>query len=456
MQYSTGVVARSRRTGPVSWLRAHPRSADVLLAVVLTAVSVTFHIADSKVDPETPDDFFRDPAWWTVLLIAAAILPIAWRRINPVGAALMVVGGQIILELADIDGTGFLGVMVGVYSLGAHSAGRRRTRTISAIVLALTLLFVAGIFVDELEIGSFVSSVVVLGTAFVLGDNLRRRRDAAQSIQDRLERAERERELIAHQRVSAERTRIARELHDVVAHSVSVMVIQAAAARRSLRSSPSDSETALLNIETTGRQTMNELRSILGVLRRNEEADDDHRDQPGEPVGALAPQPTLRDIAGLVDTSIDLPIEVSTDGEISNLPSSVDLTGFRIVQEAITNVRRHAGPVTTVGISIHRIGGQIEIDITDDGRGSAADAGVPGYGLIGMRERVDAIGGSLTATTRRGGGWHVHAILPIAETRAAAVESDPNLPKAELPGSKLPGSKLPGSKLPGSKLTVQQ
>ncbi len=180
---------------------------------------------------------------------------------------------QVITAFLHIDGTGFLGVLIGLYSVGAHSVGPRRARAVLCMAVAISVLFVLGIVVEELDIGQFISSTVFLVTAFVLGDNLRRRREKPDSLVERAERAEREHALIAQQQVTAERTRIARELHDVVAHSVSVMVIQAAAARRNLHDAPDVAATALGNIEDTGRQTMTELRGILGVLRS--ENDDD-------------------------------------------------------------------------------------------------------------------------------------------------------------------------------------
>lgn len=432
------IATAVRRPRPITWLSAHPGAADLLLASLLTAITVVVHLVESESDLGDS----RSPAWWTFPIVVAAVLPIARRRTNPIGTVLVVVAAQVVAELCDILGPGFIGVIVAVYSLGAHASGRRRTRTVGTIAVLISVLLVAGLVRDELDIGSFVWTIVVHTTAFVLGDNLRRRRDAAQAIQDRLERAERERELIAHQRVAAERTRIARELHDVVAHSVSVMVIQAAAARRSLRSNPARAEDALANIELTGRQTMNELRSILGVLRRNE-ADDRRPSDDG--LGAeRGPQPTLRSVATLVETSRDLPIELSIEGDISDLPSSVDLTGFRIVQEAITNVRRHAGAVSNVQVSITRFPDEVDISVIDNGRGAAADDKGPGYGIIGMHERLEAIGGSLTASSRRGGGWHVRAKLP---TPRQSVPSNIDDTPPEVMASKTAGGEIAAAEI---------
>lgn len=383
---------------PIAWLRANQRAADVILATFITAAAVTFHVLDLD---QTED--FRDPTWWTVPLVIGSVFPIAWRRSFPIRSGLFIAAAQIVTALFDIDGTGFLGVLIAIYSLGAHSSGQRRTNALWAIGVGILLLFIAGITVGEVDVGNLISSTVILVTAFVLGDNLRRRRERADSLAERAERAERERALIAQQQVSAERTRIARELHDVVAHSVSVMVIQAAAARRNLSHAPDVAQTALTNIEDTGRQTMNELRGILGVLRRD--TDDG---------ASLTPQPSMADLEALVRASDDLPIQLNVNGSLEGLSPSVTLNGYRVVQEAITNVRRHAGPVTDVTIDVERCGAALTITVIDDGRGAAADDIGPGYGVVGMRERVAAVGGSVNIGPRSGGGWRVQMTLPAS------------------------------------------
>lgn len=395
---------------PIGWLRTHERAADALLATLITTLSVTFHLLDLDTDDE-----LRNPTWWTTLLIIASVLPVAWRRVAPIPSGLFVVGAQIMAALLDIDGTGFLGVVIALYAIGAYSAGQIRTNALWTIAVALTLLFITGVAVGELDVGSFVSSTVILVTAFVLGDNLRRRREKADSLIERAERAEREHSLIAQQQVNAERTRIARELHDVVAHSVSVMVIQAAAARRNLATSPDVATVALDNIEATGRQTMNELRGILGVLRTDSGDGSDRR----------APQPAMADVATLIESAADLPLTESITGDLDDLSASVTLTGYRMLQEALTNVRRHAGPVTDVRLTIEHAGSNLSIIVTDDGRGAAADDLGPGYGIVGMHERAMAVGGSVTAGPRPGGGWRVQISLPTASRDQAASQPLP-------------------------------
>ena len=237
-----------------------------------------------------------------------------------------------------------------------------------------------------------------------------------------------EQELRSRWAVAAERSRIARELHDVVAHSVSVMVVQAGAARRTLAASPGQAATALGQIESTGRQALVELRRLLGLLR-----DDD-----GQATDAvLAPQPSLANLESLAAAAREagLPVEVTVEGEPRPLPAGVDLSAYRIVQEALTNSLKHAGPARArVRVCYGREA--LEVQVTDDGLGgrSAARAGeglvvvtvgpdgelqLPGrrdgggHGLIGMRERVALFGGALEAGADPGGGYRVAARLPL-------------------------------------------
>ncbi len=384
---------------PIRWLRAHPRGADCILMVAVTLLTLVAHLFGEP----TEDRTLVEPVWWTVLLTVAGSLPIYWRRRRPIGVALIVVALQSVSLLVDVGGSLFLASSIAVYSLGAHSTGVRRKRALATITVLVLLLFVAGWTDGQALLDEFVSTMIVLVSALVLGDNMRRRREHLDDLAERADRAEREQELLAEQRVIAERTRIARELHDVVAHSVSVMIIQSAAARRSLRSSVDAAELALGALESTGRQTMRELRGILGVLRT-----DDAADGP-----LLDPSPTMTDLQSLITD--DLPVTLVVDGPVDDLPTSVALTGYRIVQEALTNVRRHAGPVRHVVVTVGSSPTALVIDVVDDGRGAAADTPeLDGYGLIGMDERVVAVGGRLAAGPRAGGGWAVHASIPLA------------------------------------------
>lgn len=384
---------------PVSWLRAHPRAADAALAVLVTVLSVVFHWVG---DRDTLPGFTREPSWWGSLLVVGATAPVAWRRTAPVAAAYVAVAFQVLCEVLDTAGAGWVGVLIAIYSLGAHGTGRARNVALGAIVVAITSILVAGVLLDEIGVDAVVSTVVVATAAFVLGDNLQKRRQHVVNLAERAERAERERELLARERVGEERTRIARELHDVVAHSVSVMVIQAGAARRQLHLDPDRAAQALETIEQTGRHAMDELRRVLGVLRQ-------------DAGGAMRePQPGLDAISTLATSDPELHVVLCVDPALNQVPQSVGLNAYRVVQESLTNVRRHAGAVTEVRIDVRKEHGDLVVEIVDDGRGAAADQPRdPGFGLIGMRERVASLGGWLEAGPRRGGGWRVRASLPL-------------------------------------------
>jgi signal transduction histidine kinase len=382
---------------PITWLRAHPRGADAMLTALVVGVALAAHLGDDSSVAEYREP---DPAWWTLLIVLCGTVPIYWRRRQPLVAGLVVVSAEVIGQLIGLGGAAFLGAVVAVYSIGAHAHGVRRTRTMAAITFMVVGLFVIG-WIDGLSLlDEFVSTGVILVTAFVVGDNLRRRREHVADLAERAERAEREQGLLAERRVAAERTRIARDLHDVVAHSVSVMVIQAAAARRNLATSPESAAEALEAIEATGRQTMTELRAILGVLRADSV----------DP--AFAPQPSLAGLDALT-AGDELPVELTVEGDLRTVPESVSVTSYRLVQEALTNVRRHAGTVNSVAVRVAVGERDVTIEVADNGRGAGVAASPDGFGIIGMRERVAAVGGTFEAGPRPGGGWRVRAVLPL-------------------------------------------
>jgi signal transduction histidine kinase len=384
---------------PIRWLREHPAHADGLLAATLGVIALVFHLT-------TVHQFEHEVAKPSVagaLLSLGATVPVAWRRSHPATVLLVITVSQMVMEVFSMAGPGWTGVVIGAYSLGMHRSGPTLWRLGGIACVLITAFVVVGVVHGEAPWQALISTPIVVGSAIVLGDNMRRRRERAAELVERAERAERERELLAHQHVQDERTRIARELHDVVAHSVSLMVIQTAAARRRMTIDPAEADAALATVEEVGRAAMNELRRILGVLR----------DEGGEL--ALAPQPQLSAIDQLAATATDLPVFLKRSGELDDVPAGVELTAYRIVQEALTNVRRHAGPVKRVDVSIVRVNGSLSVEVADDGRGAAARVGVTeaGFGLLGMRERVVAYNGDLIAGPRSGGGWRVLATFPV-------------------------------------------
>ncbi|MFI0715528.1 sensor histidine kinase [Streptomyces inhibens] len=251
--------------------------------------------------------------------------------------------------------------------------------------------------------------------AWVLGDSMRTRRAYWAQLEEKAARLEKEREAQARIAVAAERARIARELHDVVAHNVSVMVVQADGAAYVLDAAPEQTRQALETISGTGRQALAEMRRLLGVLRTGEQAEG----------GEYVPQPGVEQLTDLMDQvrGAGLPVDFRVEGEPRPLPSSVELTAYRIVQEALTNTRKHGGPGVGATVRLSYKDDDLDLLVEDDGRGAQHElyeeggADGLGHGLIGMRERVGMVGGSLTAGPRPGGGFRVSAVLPLKPTR---------------------------------------
>ncbi|MFJ9415410.1 MULTISPECIES: sensor histidine kinase [unclassified Streptomyces] len=251
--------------------------------------------------------------------------------------------------------------------------------------------------------------------AWVLGDSMRTRRAYWAQLEEKAARLEKEREAQSRIAVAAERARIARELHDVVAHNVSVMVVQADGAAYVLDAAPEQTRQALETISGTGRQALAEMRRLLGVLRTGEQPEG----------GEYVPQPGVDQLADLIEQvrGAGLPVDFRVEGESRPLPSSVELTAYRIVQEALTNTRKHGGADVGATVRLAYRDNDLDLLVEDDGRGAQHElyeeggADGLGHGLIGMRERVGMVGGSLTAGPRPGGGFRISAVLPLKPER---------------------------------------
>ncbi|MET8858984.1 sensor histidine kinase [Streptomyces sp. NPDC004579] len=252
---------------------------------------------------------------------------------------------------------------------------------------------------------------VPFALAWVLGDSIRTRRAYLAQLEERAARLEKEREAQAKVAVAAERARIARELHDVVAHNVSVMVVQADGAAYVMDTAPEQARKALETISGTGRQALAEMRRLLGVLRTGE-----HQE-----VGEYVPQPDVEQLDDLIEQcrTSGLPVDFKVEGTPRPLPSGVELTAYRIVQEALTNTRKHGGPNTGASVRLVYFDDGLGLLVEDDGKGAPHElyeeggADGQGHGLIGMRERVGMVGGTLDAGPRPGGGFRISALLPL-------------------------------------------
>ena len=259
---------------------------------------------------------------------------------------------------------------------------------------------VAIIASDRPELLGVIPVVLFAAVAWGIGRTVAERGRRTAELEERSGRLE-----FSHaEAVAAERATIARELHDVIAHSVSVMTVQAGAARLLLEEDVSRTRQSLLAVEETGRQALGEMRRLLGILRGDENDEQ------------LAPQPGISDIDALIEQvrGAGLPVDVVVEGEPTPLPPGVDLAAYRVVQEALTNTRRHGGHVRTVSVLVARRVEGLEVEVLDDGRGASTLVNTAGgHGLVGMRERVCLYGGELDAGPRTGGGYAVRATLPL-------------------------------------------
>jgi signal transduction histidine kinase len=355
-----------------------------------------------------------------VALIAAAMtaLPLAARRLYPITVWLAIIAAILIVHgLYYLPPLAFGAAVFAAYSAVVHS--RYRNLAIAAVLtVTIAAAVTLGNDLPQFRISGTLSAVfviIVVAAAAGLGIRGQRRRLADSAA--RLRRASAEHAAATVRALAAERARIASELHDVVAHNVAVMVVQAGAARTVLASSPGDAEAALLAVEASGRTAMAELRNLLGLLSPSADSYVDALAGAGareglDAVAALRPQPSLSELDTLIDrvSAAGLPVELRVSGAPRPLPPGADLVAYRVVQEALTNVMRHAGQAA-VSVTV-QWGRELVITVRDDGDG-AGSGGAPGRGLLGLRERLSLYGGELDAGPLAVGGWQLRAVLPL-------------------------------------------
>jgi signal transduction histidine kinase len=383
------------RLGPVQWLRERPVVLDAFIASVLLAIGLLalFNTGHASPVPRHADAL-------GVVLVVANTVALAWRHRSPTVVLAVAGGSGLLLEGLHYRNAGGTAVIVALYTLAARCNRRRAVAGLLATAVAVAV--VIRIDWSQVHFEGVLANYVVFVTAWVLGYSVQTRRHYVAEVEARADRLERDREEDASRAAAAERARIARELHDVVAHNVSVMVISAGAARRVMDTSPADAKEALASIEETGRSALAEMRRMLGMLRGADEDADLH------------PQPSVDQLDALVDLvrEAGVDVDLKVEGGRRPLASGVDLSVYRIVQEALTNTIKHAGSArATVRLRYGTDTVQVEVD--DDGRGaSAVPTGETGHGLVGMKERVMLFGGQLDVGPRRGGGYRVRATLP--------------------------------------------
>jgi len=343
------------------------------------------------------------PLWFDALAVVAIVTPLFFRRRFPFGAPIAVGAAVALTALIDerLVPKDFIPFLAGCAAVFLVGLLRERRLAIAGIVLAIGVEALVA-YRDPLKnLSAFIATCIVFGLIWTVAFALGRKFEEADEAKKRAAQAEREREERARAAVTEERARIARELHDVVGHSVSVMTVQASAVRRLLRPEQEREREALLIVERTGREALAEMRRMVGVLRRPEEGP------------ALAPQPSLEHVGRLVEQAREagLSVELRVEGDPQPLPAGVDLTAYRLVQEGLTNAIKHARAERAQVVVCYG-NGDLEVTVSDDGRGAGSGDG-GGHGLVGMRERVAVFGGELEAGPRVEGGYRLRAKLPV-------------------------------------------
>lgn len=364
-----------------NWLRRHPYLVDVAVTLLLAVgyVGTAAHHRD----------------WHSGLPLAVLqVAPLVVRRRYPRLVLAAVTAAWFVEAVVAARQYAPVAIAVAMYTLAANlpRTAALRGATVSATATTITTLTLR-------HWSNAVSYLVLFVAAWVIGDNLGTRRAYMRALEERAERAERERESESARARAEEQARIARELHDVIAHNVSVMVVQAAAGNDVFDSRPDRAREALQTIEESGRKALGEMRRLLGIVRAD---------------GAeYAPQPGLEQLDEVVKhvRAAGLTVEVGVEGVPRPLPAGIDLSAYRVVQEALTNTLKHA-KATRASVTIGYGDDTLEIAVRDDGVGSAGGDG-SGHGLIGMRERVEAFGGSLDAGPSPTGGFSVVARFPL-------------------------------------------
>jgi signal transduction histidine kinase len=376
---------------------------DTVLAVLLGLFDMLLFAADGLADiPELP------PWYIAVPIDIAMVAPLVFRRRSPLWSAYVVLVISIVHATLMLGIGSIAGLAMSIYSVVVYAGRRQGLVYVGAVVLASAVLLALD------QSGEVLISVLFLAfgiaLCWTLGEFVGARRAYDVEVEARLHLLETERDQATRIAVAEERGRIARELHDVVAHAVSVMVVQADGASYAIQSNPELAQRALQTISETGRGALGELRRLLDVLRSD--------DADGEP---RVPQPDAHALADLAERmrAAGVPVELEI-GELGELPAGVSLGVYRIVQESLTNTLKHAGRGATASVRVDRTGDLVEVLVSDDGAGRQPQL-VPangkrlpgGNGLIGMRERAHVYGGTLDVGPAPGGGWQVRAALPV-------------------------------------------
>jgi len=393
-------------------VRRYPLTADTLLAVAFAGAAFVSLAVTYNGLPANQTTFSHGFTLEVVAAILAITLPLAWRRRFPysVGVVVVVVFvvSRIVVHTAEANITAIV-LWFMLYSVAVHGRQRFRTAGLAVLYCAIVAELVRELFFTAYipPLTAFFAlfyNMVELSLPWLLGAAIWSLRDRQRKLADQTVELEIEREENARQAVFAERVRIARELHDVVAHHVSVIGVQAAGARRTMDRQPAQAAEALSSIEDSSRRAVAELHRLLGFLRRDGDTDD------------LAPQPGLARLDDLIAEArqTDLIVDLTIKGEARRLSPTLELSAYRVIQEALTNTRKHSG-ATRASVRLQYGIRDLEVEVLDDGPTRNAQEGGDhaGHGLIGMRERAVLHGGHLSAGPRPSGGFAVKASFPL-------------------------------------------
>ena len=384
-----------------------PAEQDAIGAVLLTAMSLIGVVTHLHVDlPEGEGEAAaRSINALGIGLVLLQTVPLAWRRRNPVAVLAVSLSALFVFSvLGYFASFAAFGFLLALYTVAAH---RDRRISIPSGIASGVVLFLILLYRQEpIEIDAILAEFMIVSAAWFLGDGFRIRRDQVRQLEDRALRLEREREERARQAVVEERRVIARELHDVVAHNVSVIVAQAGGARRIADTQPNEALATLGNIEDAGREALVEMRRLMGLLRTDSDR-----------VAERSPEPGMHNLEALAAQvrEAGVPVAIRIEGDPKPLPVGLDLSAFRIVQEGLTNILKHAGTANADVLVRYGID-RLELRIDDDGSGRPEGPTRSRrfrYGHLGMRERVALFGGDLHVGTRPDGGYRVTASLPL-------------------------------------------
>ena len=380
-----------------------PRTTDAALVVVVFAGSlVAVALSALGDDEDFTIDSIRDRPSGALAMLAVAATALLWRRRRPVAVTAFVTTIMIGWAVAGYGDGQDLAIIVAVYAVGRYTTNHRHSLATVAAVMAVSML---DTIIDTNQRIDIAPAIILTWLPWYLGRRIRNRGDYLALLQERAKRLEADQHARARQAVADERSRIARELHDVVAHQVSMMTVQAGAAKTIARHDLDAAIDAMGDVERAGRQALGELRHLLGVLRPDIPDSDD-----------LGPQPGLADIPALADelTHTGADVSLTMAPLPASLSAAVNLSAYRIIQESITNIIKHAGPDPTARLDIALDDLGLVINITNSTTHTAAP-GLPesGYGIVGMRERATLLGGTLTAGPQPPNHFRVEARIPL-------------------------------------------